>query len=466
MTDLAEYRRCLSELLSPEQISDAVNDLEFYGRDYCKDFKPDPALILFPVSIDQVVAIIQRSSQFGVAIVPSGGRTGYSGGATAQAGQVVVSLERMKKILEINTQDRTLRCEAGATTEVVQSKAREAGLFFPVDFASRGSSQVGGNIATNAGGIRVVRYGPVRDWVLGLKVVTPGGILLDLNGPLYKNQTGYDLRSLFIGSEGTLGVIVEATLKLASPPAASSLALCGIADLQQAPGILAALRSKGLVINLFEYFDSHCLDFVLAHTKLRYPFEGKHNAYLIIEAETAFPAQRDGFEGYLCELIEARLVADVVIGQNLQQERELLALRESISDTIAQHAYAHKNDISVPISVIPKFVSALRELFTRQFAGARVLIFGHVGDGNLHLNVLKPDLQSEDEFNRQCFQADQQTFALVQRFSGSISAEHGVGLLKKPFLHYSRSRAEIQLMRQLKQLLDPQAIMNPGKIFD
>ena len=456
-----------SSLLPPEQILHAQADLEFYGRDYCKDFPARPALVLQPKTAEEVAAIVRICGQEGLAIVPSGGRTGYSAGATAANGEIIISLSRLNRIHEINTVDRTLRCDAGVTTEMIQIKAREAGLFYPCDFASRGSSQIGGNVACNAGGIRVIRYGSTRDWVLGLKVVTPTGELLSLNGPLYKNQSGYDLKSLFIGSEGTLGIIVEVTLRLASAPLDYTLAICAIPALEESLKILQGLRQQQFTINLFEYFDRSCLEKVLKHNAGgRNPFAEAYDASLVIEIESPEASTRERFEECLAGMIEAGEIGDVVIAQSIQQEREIMSLREGISETLAKHYFPHKNDISVPIPAIPAFVRELRELLRLQYQGLDVLIFGHIGDGNLHINILKPENMAEAEFQKLCARADENTFSLIKKFAGSISAEHGVGLLKKPYLHFSRSPEELRLMRQIKQVLDPRGIMNPGKIFD
>jgi len=454
-----------SDLLPASHISTDEHDLCFYGQDASKEFEGRASLVLFPRSTEDVQQILRRANERSVPIVPSGGRTGYSGGATATRGEVVLSLERMRKVFSLDPVSRVLHCEAGITTEAVAEAARAVGLYYPVDFASRGSSQLGGNIATNAGGIRVVRYGSTRDWILGLTVITGRGERLDLNGPLVKNQTGYDLRSLFIGSEGTLGIVTEAYVRLTDPPPATDRALCAIDDAELAMLLMQRLRAARIDIHVIEYFERSGLELVLkAQKQLRDPFAAPHPAYLLLEVEAASPPEK--FHGLLLEAMEQTDIRDVVLAQSEKQRSDLFALRERISESIRTLAVPHKNDIAVPLNQIQTFLTKLRLLTQEQFRDVAVVVFGHIGDGNLHLNYLKPDALKPKCFFEQCRAFDQEVFALVQKLQGSISAEHGVGLLKKPYLHFSRTPAEIALMRSLRAVFDPQGILNPGKLVD
>lgn len=453
-----------SSILAADRIFDSSQDLEFYGKDLCKFFPANPALALLPQSIEEVCAIVKTCSEHKLALVPSGGRTGYSGGATARNQEIVLSLGRLNQILEIDSIGQTLRCQAGCITEIIQNKANEQGLFYPVDFASKGSSQIGGNIATNAGGVRVIRYGSTRDWVLGLKVVDGRGKLLDLSSALIKNQSGYDLKNLFIGSEGTLGIIVEVTLKLTKPPPASSLALLALPGIEQAMKLLVNLRTNFELL-LFEYFEDNALEKVTRFNSLSRPFREKQPCYVLTEIALNAPADSEKFEEHLAQLMSSTLIADASLAQNSKQHQNLFALRELISSTLSQHYVPHKNDLSVPLAKLSSFVPALRQSLAQSFPDCELVLFGHLGDGNIHLNILKPENLSLDAFKDLCEKADLQTFALVKDFSGSISAEHGVGLLKKPHLHFTRSAEEIELMRSIKKLLDPQGILNPGKLI-
>lgn len=438
---------------------------QFYGRDWIKDFTPAPCLVVLPESADQVKFVVTTCARHGVAIVPSGGRTGLSGGATATKGEVILSLERMRAVLEVNPVDRTIRCQAGAPLERIQFEATQHDLYFPVDFSSRGSAQIGGNIATNAGGIRVIRYGNMREWVVGLKVVTGRGDILELNGSLWKNNTGYDLRSLFIGSEGTLGIIVEATLKLTTPPKDTTRVLCGLSSNEAILPLLTFCRGKLRELSAFEFIDSTAFAEVIKHRQLRNPLSGTYAAYVLVECELNAPDSMERVTDTFGEAYEKGLILDVVVSESSAQSQELMNIRDLISETLSMHYTLHKNDISVPVPAIPAFLRDLHESIAKAYAGFKVVVFGHVGDGNLHVNVLKPIDITDEAFWKSCHDSDQTIFATVQKFKGSISAEHGVGLLKRDFLHYSRTAEEIELMRGIKSVFDPLNIMNPGKVI-
>lgn len=461
-----DYQALFTQHLPADAVLKQAADLQYYGKDSSRQFKAAPSLVLLPRQVSEIKQIITLCNQHRIPLVPSGGRTGYSGGATAERGEVVLSLERLNKIKKVEVSDRTMVCEAGVTTEAIRNKAVEHGLFYPVDFASKGSSHIGGNVATNAGGIRVIRYGNTKDWVLGLKVITGAGEELNLNGALYKNATGYDLRSLFIGSEGTLGIVTEVTLKLTSPPKDFATALCGISGTKTCLDVLVALRSAGFTVNVIEYFERNALELVTSVAGLSDPFQSKHPAYLLIEVETETQERREAFHELMAGMVESKGVADVVVAENQKQQQNLMGLRERISESIGKRYIPHKNDIAVPVSALPEFLEAFRACLKSKFPGLEVIVFGHVGDGNLHLNILKPDSLDEASFFKQCDEVDAQTFEVVKKFAGSVSAEHGVGLLKKPFLHYSRSAQEIALMKSVKRTFDPNGILNPGKIFD
>ena len=437
-----------------------------YGKDWLKDYQPAPMCICFPRSVGEVQSVVRLCHQARHPIVPSGGRTGLAGGATASEGEVVVSLEKMNRIIAVDTAERTIRAEAGATTEALQTAAREAGLFLPIDFASKGSSQLGGNIATNAGGIRVIRWGMTRAHVAQLDAVLADGTLLRCGHGLIKDQGGYDLKQLFIGSEGTLGIITEATLRLTTPPPPSLRVWAGLDTLVQATTLLEFCRDQGVILDLFELVMREALEPVLTFKQKRDPLSQRYPAYALLEAEMpSAPNSRDIVEEILVEACERGLVADMVVAESTTQAQELLSLRELVSETLSSHYTIHKNDVSVRSSEIPAFIE---EIITRAreceptFAPA---IFGHLGDGNLHINFLKPPAMSDDVFFARCHLLDDTLFSCVARYHGSVAAEHGVGLLKRDFLHYSRSPEEIAVMRAIKEALDPHRIFNPGKVL-
>ncbi|GAA0908860.1 FAD-binding oxidoreductase [Rothia nasimurium] len=457
MTDprLSELARLLPDL----KLSTDPGDLEHHGRDWTRRWTPAPLAVAFPADIAQVQAIVRWAAQTGVAIVPSGGRTGLSGGAVAAHGELVLSLDRMNKVLDFNPVDRTLTVQPGIALEAVQQAARDRGLIYPVDFAARGSCQIGGNIATNAGGIRVIRYGNTRQWVAGLKVVTGTGELLDLNKGLVKNASGYDLRHLVIGSEGTLGIVVEATLWLTAPPPDTQVMLLAIPAMDALMKVFAEANHR-LRLEAFEFFTDRALAHVTAHGAQK-PFAEDHPFYVVTEFDAAGEADAlDFFE----RCVEEGWVVDGVIASSDAQAAALWRLREGITESLARYK-PYKNDVSVRISVVPAFMEEMQRLLSAEYPHFDVVWFGHIGDGNLHINVLKPDDLANDTFVSQCEHVTSLLVETLHRHEGSISAEHGIGLVKKPWLGSVRSDAEITLMRGIKAAWDPRNIMNPGKLL-
>jgi FAD/FMN-containing dehydrogenase len=438
-------------------------DMEHYGRDWTRRWVPAPLAIALPANIDEVQAIVRWGCEHRVAIVPSGGRTGLSGGAVAANGELVVSLERMNRVLAFDAIDRTLTVQPGIALQAVHDAAREHRLAYPVDFAARGSCSIGGNIATNAGGIRVLRYGNTREWIVGLKLVTGNGELLDLNRGLVKNSSGYDLRHLVIASEGTLGIVVEATLKLAEPPPPSSVMLLALPSFDVLMQVFAALRSR-LDLEAFEFFTDRALHHVLAHGG-QAPFAETHPYYVVTEFAVAGDAQQAAVLEAFGYCMEQGWVGDGVISQSDAQAAQLWRLREGITESLARHR-PYKNDVSVRISAMPAFLAETQALLAREYPHFDVVWFGHIGDGNLHINVLQPDNIDDATFVAQCEHVTRLLATTLHEHGGSISAEHGIGLVKKPYLSSTRSPEEIAIMRGIKRVLDPMGIMNPGKLFD
>jgi FAD/FMN-containing dehydrogenase len=434
-----------------------------YGRDWTRLYTPNPLAVVLPGSVDQAQALVRYANDHRLALVPSGGRTGLSGAAVACEGEIVVSLERMNQILDFDPVDRSVTCQAGVVTEAVQNFAREHGLCYPVDFASRGSSQIGGNIATNAGGIKVIRYGMTRNWVTGLKVITGRGDLLELNRGLIKNASGYDLRHLFIGSEGTLGLIVEATLQLTRPLREPVVMVLGVPDLDSVMSIYHVFRNK-LELSAFEFFSETALRHVLKKG-LHRPFDAAAPYYVLIEFDNPEQLHTDTALALFEQSAEQGWLADGVISQSESQAKELWRLREDISESLAEYL-PYKNDLAVRISRAPAFLAEADALLTREYPDFEVLWYGHIGDGNLHINILKPAELEPAVFIAKCGTVSEHLFSILQQYGGSISAEHGVGLTKKPYLQYTRDETEISYLRAIKQAFDPNGIMNPGKIFD
>ena len=453
----------LKSLVEPGKVLTDADSLNTYGKDWTKHFAPAPLAIAFPKSIEQVQAIVRWANQRQVALVPSGGRTGLSAGAVAANGEVVVAFDYMNQILEFNEFDRTAVCQPGVVTKQLQMFAEDKGLYYPVDFASAGSSQLGGNIGTNAGGIKVIRYGMTRNWVAGLKVVTGTGELLELNKDLIKNATGYDMRQLFIGAEGTLGFVVEATMRLDRAPKNLTAMVLGTPDFDSIMPVLHAFQNK-LDLTAFEFFSDKALAKIMARGDVPAAFDTECPFYALLEFEATTEEVAEAALATFEHCVEQGWVLDGVMSQSEQQLQNLWKLREYISETIS-HWTPYKNDISVVVSKVPAFLHDIDAIVGQHYPDFEIVWFGHIGDGNLHLNILKPENLSKDEFFAKCATVNKWVFETVQKYNGSISAEHGVGMTKRDYLSYSRSEAEIGYMKAIKAVFDPNGIMNPGKIF-
>lgn len=451
----------LARLGAHARLSRDGADLETYGGDWTKVHTRNAGAVAFPTSTEAVSELIKICAEENIAVVPSGGRTGLAGGAVATAGELVLSLEKLDQLGEVDEVGLTVKVGAGAVTERVHQHCEEKGLTWPIDFASKGSSFVGGNIATNAGGVKVIRYGLTRQWVLGLKVVTGTGEILDLDHALEKNNTGIDLRQLFIGSEGILGIITEATLKLARVPPAQDVMLFAVKDLPTLIDVYRSARRAPFLLGAFEMMSDACLARLAEHRGLRPPLEISAPYYVLLEVESE---SRERLEDWLGEVLD--IVEDGTLASGAEQARHLWQLREGISESLSATGLPHKNDISLPIASLERFVVDLEALFEANYPELEICLFGHIGDGNLHVNVMKPDGLTKEAFLEVAHAADEGMFALIQKYRGSISAEHGIGLLKKSALGYTRSPGEIALMRQMKSILDPQGILNPGKVID
>lgn len=453
----------LKTLVDADKVRTDTESLNNWGRDWTKQFEPAPLAIVFPKTVDQVQALVRFANQHKLALVPSGGRTGLSAAAVAAHGEIVVSFDYMNRILDFNAYDRTVTCEPGVATAQLQQYAEEQGLYYPVDFASAGSSQLGGNIGTNAGGIKVIRYGMTRNWVAGLKVVTGTGELLELNKGLVKNATGYDLRQLFIGAEGTLGFVVEATMRLDRAPKQLTAMVLGTPDFDSIMPVLHAFQSQ-LDLTAFEFFSDKAMAKVLARGDVPAPFETDCPFYALLEFEATSEDIANQALATFEHCVEQGWVLDGVMSQSEQQLQNLWKLREFISETIA-HWTPYKNDISVTIAQVPAFLRDIDAIVGEHYPDFEIVWFGHIGDGNLHLNILKPEDMPQAEFFTHCASVNKWVFEIVERYQGSISAEHGVGMTKRDYLSYSRSAEEIALMKSIKAVFDPNGIMNPGKIF-
>lgn len=457
----------LAAIVGANYVKTEAGDLETYGRDWTRLYAPKPSAIVFPASTVEVSQVVKLCNRHGIAMVPSGGRTGLAAGAVATQGEVVISLNRMRNIDKLDPVGLSAVVEAGVTTQELQDAAREIGLFFPLDLAAKGSCQIGGNIATNAGGVKFIRFGGMREQVLGLEVVLPDGEILDMNTALRKNNTGYDLKQLFIGAEGTLGIVTRATLRLTPPPRNLQVAVMATKDFGDILKIAQACHLAGVQLTAFEFFTRVAHEIVLQHAVgAKTPFTEAAPFYVLLEVEEG-PQGVSVLEPLLEKIFEQGLISDAVIAQSPAQFKELWGLRENITESIAAHGHARKNDISLAIDQLEPFIVDLeREILAVAPEGMKLVLFGHIGDGNLHINYVAPKTEVFSDFQARARAVEEKVFGILGRYKGSISAEHGIGLLKKKDLRFSRSEPEIVMMRHFKRLLDPKNLMNPGKIFD
>jgi len=413
--------------------------------------------------------VVGACSAAGVPMVPQGGNTGLCGGATPDASgeAVIIALGRLNKVRGADPLNRTLTVEAGCTLASVQEAAAAAGCLFPLSLASEGSCQIGGNLATNAGGVHVLRYGTTRDLVLGLEAVLPDGSLWNGLRALRKDNTGYDLKQLFIGSEGTLGIITAASLKLFPLPVAQATAWINVADPAAALALLASAQSAfDARLTAFELVSEGALDLALRHIPGTRRPTAVSAWYVLCElAAGCGQATLDSdLEYWLGDAIAKGIAADAVLAQSSSQSRSLWHLRESLSEAQKIEGISVKHDISVPVSAIPDFLARADSALVQAFPGVRIIAFGHVGDGNLHYNVSRPDPARNAELIDRQGEVHRLVHDIVHGLDGSISAEHGIGQLKRDEIRRYKSSIELALMRAVKAALDPRGVMNPGKV--
>ena len=445
----------LADIVGAAHVLTAAADTKPYLIDWRKQYSGPAECVVRPASTAEVAEVVGLCAREGIAVVPQGGNTGLVGGSvpTGKRREIVLSLGRMNRLRNLDPLNDTMTVEAGCVLAALQAAASDAGRLFPLSLAAEGSCQIGGNLSTNAGGVNVLRYGTAREQVLGLEVVLPDGRVWDGLRGLRKDNTGYDLKQLFLGAEGTLGIITAAVLRLHPKPTASATAWIAVGSPQQAVELLAALRgSVGERISAFELVSRNCLDAVLAHIPdSRDPLGTPHPWYVLAEFGDS------GSNEALLERLEPALGAhEAVLAQSVDQARSLWRLRESIPE--AQFSNV-KHDISVPVSKIPEFIGISDAALNAAFPQAQIYCFGHVGDGNLHYNIGPASLLAQREA------VNAIVYEGVARFGGSISAEHGLGQLKREAIRLQKPPLELELMRLVKTALDPKGLMNPGKVL-
>jgi len=460
----------IGEIVGGQGLVAEPRDLEPYLGDWRGFFRGSAPAVVRPATTEQVAAVVKLCAETGTAIVPQGGNTGMSGAATPPTGggAIVLQMGRMNRILGIDSLNNTITVEAGCILANIQQAARDAGRLFPLSLGAEGSCQIGGNLATNAGGINVLRYGNTRELTLGLQVVLPDGRVWDGLRGLRKDNTGYDLKQIFIGSEGTLGIITAAVLKLFPLPRTTVTALVAAAAPAAAVELLSLLRETcGDRISAFEIISRRCVELVLAHIPgTREPLAREHPWYVLAElAEASVDGTLPGeFERAMERAGERGLVPDAAIAASEAQRAALWRIRESIPEASRTDDLLYRHDISIPISRIPEFIVEAGAALERAYPGVRVICFGHLGDGNLHYNCFVPGRRRDDAAALASTDVNRTVLDVVRRYGGSFSAEHGIGQAKRADLARYKGALEVEMMRTLKRAFDPRNLMNPGKV--
>jgi len=446
-------------------------DLSAWEVDWRKRYRGRALAVVRPATTEAVARVVATCGAHGAGIVAQGGNTGLVGGSVPDDSgtQVVLSLTRMNQVRSIDLANSTMTVDAGCILQSVQEAADAKGMLFPLSLAAEGSCTIGGNLACNAGGTQVLRYGNARELCLGLEVVTAHGEVWDGLSGLRKDNTGYDLRDLFIGSEGTLGVITGATLKLFPAPAAVMTALAAVASMDDAVRLLARAQARlGAGLTGFEVMGDFALSLVRKHfAQLPSPLPPSPWTVLLELSDTEGEAHaRTLFEGLLESALEDGILSDAAMAQTLEQSHAMWHLRESIPLAQSEEGLNIKHDISLPVSRIPSFVASTDTALQSAFAGVRLVNFGHLGDGNLHYNVQAPEDMAAEDFLRDCeTRANDIVYDAVVAHGGSISAEHGIGALKRERMAQHKSPVAMGLMHAIKSALDPKGIMNPGRVL-
>ena len=444
-----------------------VTDIEPYVTEERNLFHGRSPLVLRPGTTAEVAAICKLASEHKIALVPQGGNTGLVGGQTPHNGEVVVSLRRLDKIREVDTASNTMTCEAGVVLQIAQQKASDVDRLFPLSLGAEGSCTIGGNLSTNAGGTAALAYGVAREMALGLEVVLADGRVLNVLSKLKKDNTGYNLHNLFIGAEGTLGIITAATLKLFPKPRAVETAYVGLKSPAAALKLLTIAQSEAAnALTSFELLSEMAVDFSVRHgIDVRDPLAEKHPWYVLMELSSPGDDARTPLEAILSRAMEEEIVDDAVIAANLTQRNNFWKLREEMSAAQKPEGGSIKHDISVPVAAVPAFIAEADAAVVKLIPGARPVPFGHLGDGNLHYNVSQPVGANTADYLARWHEMNAVVFEIVLRMGGSISAEHGIGMLKRDELPDVKDKTAIELMRAIKAMLDPHGIMNPGKVL-
>lgn len=458
----------LTDLLGAAHVLTDVADQQAYLAEERGLYHGQALAVLRPADTAQLAAAMKACAEAKVAVVPQGGNTGLCGGGVPQAGSVVMSTERLNRIRAVDAANFTLIAEAGCVLANVQQAADQAGCLFPLSLGAEGSCRIGGNLSTNAGGVGVLRYGNTRDLTLGLEVVLPDGRVWNGLRSLRKDNTGYDLKHLFIGAEGTLGIITAACLKLFPKPAERATALIALADPAAALAVLsAARRQSGDAVTACELVCRTGLELGMTHVSgVRDPFAQPHPWYLLLELSSSRQAGlQQALEDILAETFEQGVALDAVLAQSGEQRAAFWRIREGVPEAQKKEGGSIKHDVAVPVSRVPEMIERCTRAVEAAMPGVRVVPFGHVGDGNIHFNLTQPIGADKAAFLERWAEMNHVVHDIVAEMDGSVSAEHGIGQLKVAEMARYKQDVELDLMHKIKQALDPLGLMNPGKVL-
>jgi FAD/FMN-containing dehydrogenase len=460
---IAKFRKIVGDKYAVTDQSDIAS----YVTEERNLFHGHTQLVLRPGSTAEISEICKLATAHKIALVPQGGNTGLVGGQTPHHGEVVISLRRLDRIREVDPASNTMTCEAGVVLQVAQQRAAEADRLFPLSLGAEGSCTIGGNLSTNAGGTTALAYGVAREMALGLEVVLADGRILNLLSKLKKDNTGYDLKNLFIGAEGTLGIITAATLKMFPKPRAIETAYVGLKSPAEALKLLSLSQNEAAgTLTSFELLSEIAVDFSIRHgIDVRDPLSAKHPWYVLMELSSPRDDARSTLEAILARALEDEIIDDAVIAANLGQRLAFWKLRDEMSAAQKPEGGSIKHDISVPVAAVPAFIAEADAAVVKLIPGARPVPFGHLGDGNIHYNVSQPVGTDSADFLARWHDVNAVVFDIVLKMGGSISAEHGIGVLKRDELPDVKDKVAIELMRAVKAMLDPLGIMNPGKVL-
>lgn len=459
----SEYLDQLQSIVGPDYVFTDTEALENYSRDYTEDLSFQPEVVVKPRTTQEISAIMKLANEQRIPVTPRGAGTGLSGGALPTHGGISLSVERMNEILEIDMRNLQVTTEPGVITQVLQEAVEEKGLYYPPDPASRGSCFIGGNIAENSGGPRAVKYGVVKDYVLNLEVVLSTGEIIWTGANVLKNSTGYNLTQLMVGSEGTLGIVTKIVLRLIPKPTESMTMLAPFADAEKACEAVSAIFRKGITPSAMEFMERDAILYTLPHVEgVQLPIDESTAAHLLIEVDGFKPELLMEECEKIMEVLEAHDAGEILFAESQLDKDNIWKVRRKVGEAVKQHSIYKEEDTVVPRAELAKLLKGVKEIGSNY--GFQSVCYGHAGDGNLHVNILKGEL-SDKQWNVSLKDGIREIFDLTHSLGGTISGEHGIGHVQRNFMDVVFGDTELNLMRGIKELFDPKGILNPGKIF-